>query len=96
MNTFPFITYSHWLGNEAALGFDLASNPARLQALSTSRDSASPQASASTTLVQGGKNQKGFLAFVPVFSGLPATVEKRRKNLKGFVLGVYGISDILR
>ncbi len=82
------------LGNEAAIGFDLASNPTRLETLEKSRDIAMPLATASITLVQERGNQKGFLAFLPIYKGSPATVAKRRDNLMGFVLGVYRISDI--
>ena len=81
-------------GNEAALGFDLASNSIRLDALKKSRDTAQPQATGSITLVQEFENQKGFLAFLPIFKGSPLTVERRRDSLIGFVLGVYRIGDI--
>jgi len=82
------------IGNEEAIGFDLASNLARLETLEKSRDIAIPQATASITLVQERQNQKGFLAFLPIYKGSPATVAKRRDNLMGFVLGVYRIGDI--
>jgi diguanylate cyclase (GGDEF)-like protein len=81
-------------GNEAALGFDLASSPSRLEALEKSRDNNAPQATASITLVQETEQQKGFLAFLPVYRDSSLTVEHRRKNLIGFVLGVYRIGDI--
>jgi len=91
---FPVYFVEPLIGNEAAFGFDLASNPARLDALEKSRDTATPQATASITLVQEHENQKGFLAFLPIYKGTPSTVAKRRDNLMGFVLGVYRISNI--
>ncbi len=81
-------------GNEAALGFDLSSNPVRLKALEKSRDTAQPQATGSIKLVQKNDNQKGFLIFLPIYKGNPSTLVKRRENLEGFILGVYRIGDI--
>lgn len=91
---FPVYYVEPLIGNEVAFGFDLSSNPTRLKALEKSRDTATPQATASITLVQERAKQKGFLAFLPIYDGIPSTVIKRRKNLKGFVLGVYRIGDI--
>jgi len=91
---FPVYFVEPFIGNEEAFGFDLASNPTRLKALKKSWDSAIPQATASITLVQEHENLKGFLAFLPIYKGVPSTVTKRRDNLMGFVLGVYRISNI--
>ncbi len=91
---YPVYYVEPLIGNEAAFGFDLASSPTRLEALKESRDTAIPQATASITLVQERENQKGFLAFLPIYKGSPATVVKRQDNLMGFVLGVYRIADI--
>ncbi len=91
---FPVYYVEPLIGNEVAFGFDLSSNPTRLKALEQSRDTATPQATASITLVQERAKQKGFLAFLPIYKGIPSTVNKRRENLKGFVLGVYRIGDI--
>lgn len=60
-------------GNEAALGFDLASNPVRLDALNKSRDTGLGVATARITLVQESEDQFGFLVFKPIFrNGFPA------------------------
>ena len=91
---FPVYYVVPLIGNEVAFGFDLSSNPTRLDALKLSRDTGTPQATASITLVQESAKQKGFLAFLPIYEGIPSTVNKRRGNLKGFVLGVYRIGDI--
>jgi len=91
---YPVYYVEPLIGNAAAIGFDLASNPTRLETLEKSRDIAIPLATASITLVQERGNQKGFLAFLPIYKGSPATVAKRRDNLMGFVLGVYRIGDI--
>ena len=91
---YPVYYVEPLIGNEAAFGFDLASNNTRLKALEKSRNLGIPQATASITLVQEKETQKGFLAFIPVYDGNPITEEKRRNRLKGFVLGVYRIGDI--
>ena len=91
---FPVYFVEPMAGNELALGFDLASNAVRLEALRQSRDSGAMVASSSITLVQEKSNQKGFLTFLPVYSGRPLTIDKRRENLRGFVLGVFRIGDI--
>lgn len=91
---YPVYFVEPLVGNEAAMGFDLSSSPARLEALEKSRDRDIPQATASITLVQENGTQKGFLAFLPIFKGDPLTVEHRRESLIGFVLGVYRIGDI--
>ncbi len=91
---FPVYYVEPLIGNEAAFGFDLASNATRFKTLQKAWDTAIPQATASITLVQEHAKQKGFLAFLPIYEGMPATLDKRRENLKGFVLGVYRIGDI--
>jgi len=91
---YPVYFVEPLIGNEAAYGFDLASNPIRLKTLEKSRDNAMPEATASIILVQERQNQKGFLAFLPIYKGSSSTVVKRRDELMGFVVGVYRISDI--
>lgn len=93
---FPVYYVEPYEGNEAVLGFDLVSNPTRLAALIQSRDTGQPVATARITLVQETGNQFGFLVFSPVYrNGFPAeTLADRRKNLQGFILGVYSVNGI--
>jgi len=93
---FPVYYVEPLIGNETAFGFDLGSSSTRKKALIQSRDNGIPQATASISLVQEQKNQKGFLAFLPVYEGFPTTIEKRRERLKGFVLGVFRIGDVFQ
>ncbi|MCH8056170.1 MAG: CHASE domain-containing protein [Deltaproteobacteria bacterium] len=94
---FPVYYVEPYEGNEMALGFDLASNPVRLEALHRSRDTGDMAATARIALVQETTSQFGFLAFMPVYrKGAPvATIEQRRESLEGFALGVYRIGDIV-
>ncbi len=94
---FPVYFVGPYEGNEVAHGFDLGSNPTRLEALNRSRDSGEMVATARITLVQEKGRQFGFLLFLPVYrKGAPTdSVDDRRRNLEGFVLGVYRIADIV-
>ncbi len=80
--------------NREALGFDLASEPTRLEALNRAADTNKLSATGGLTLVQEKAGQKGFLCFLPVYRGRPETVAKRRSALRGFVLGVFRIGEI--
>lgn len=82
------------LGNETALGFDLSSSAIRYETLKRSMNTATPQATASITLVQESEKQNGFLAFLPIYEEISVTLKKRKQNLIGFILGVYRIGDI--
>ncbi|OUR64639.1 hypothetical protein A9Q79_04885 [Methylophaga sp. 42_25_T18] len=93
---FPVYYVEPFLGNESALGFDLASNPRRLEALIASQKSGKLVSTASITLVQETSNQKGFLAFLPVYQGRPTTLDQRAESLLGFVLGVFRIGDLVK
>lgn len=94
---FPVYFVEPMEGNEAAVGFDLASNETRLAALEKARDTGQLVATARIKLVQETGHQYGFLVFKPVYErGIdPGTVEARRSNLTGFMLGVFRIGDIL-
>ncbi len=94
---FPVYFAEPHKGNEIALGYDLASNPIRKAALEKSRDTGQMIATARITLVQETRNQYGFLVFMPVYQKMTSTdtIEARRKNLIGFVLGVYRIATIV-
>jgi PAS domain S-box-containing protein len=94
---FPVFYVEPYKGNEAALGFDLASNPARLAALEKARDSGEMVVSKKVDLVQLEKDNAGVLALTPVYrKGMPRqTIEQRRTNLIGFTLGVVKLSSVV-
>lgn len=94
---YPVFYVEPYEGNELALGFDLASNAVRLDALEASRDSGLTQASGPITLVQESEQQIGFLAYAPIYrTGMPIeTPEMRRANLKGFALAVFRVGEMI-
>lgn len=94
---FPVYFIEPYKGNELALGFNLASNPARLKALELSRNSGSMTATARITLVQETEGQFAFIVFAPVYkkAARAGSAQERYSNLDGFVLGVYRIGDIV-
>ena len=95
---FPVYFVEPLAGNEAARGFDLATNPARLEALRRARDSGELVVTERITLVQETGDQFGFLAFQPIYrNGAPVgNIQQRRENLTGFALGVFRIDDLIR
>jgi len=85
-------------GNENALGYDVASDPTRREALHRARDSGKPAATGRIVLVQEPDDQFGILVFLPVYkNGQPhVTVEQRRRNLAGYVTGVLRVGDMMQ
>ena len=98
---FPVYFVEPATGNEAALGFDLASNPVRLKTLSQSMQTRTPLMTAKITLVQEGTEPEAVLVFWPVyrqaeeFSSL-STDNGPAADFEGFALGVFRIGDLLR
>lgn len=94
---FPVYYVVPFVGNEGALGFDLASNPSRLAALAKSRDTGRMVASSRIDLVQATQDPAGILVFLPVYrSDAPRdTIEERRESLAGFALGVFRVSHLI-
>ncbi|MFT5400378.1 MAG: CHASE1-domain containing sensor protein, partial [Gammaproteobacteria bacterium] len=84
-------------GNEAAIGFDLASSPSRLATLNKARDTGELQLTPRLTLVQEAGNSFGALAVLPIYKDIyiPKTIAERRDEIRGFATGVLRISDIL-
>ncbi|MFH0754117.1 MAG: PAS domain S-box protein [Candidatus Omnitrophota bacterium] len=94
---FPVYYLEPMKGNEAALGFNLASEQIRFRAMEKSRDTGKPVATPPLVLVQEGKKEFGILLFLPVYiKDLPKqNMLQRRKSLKGFVLAVYNANEFL-
>jgi signal transduction histidine kinase len=88
--------------NRRAMGYDMASESVRGEAMGRARDSGAPAASGKVRLVQEGPDagdaQAGFLIYVPVYRDgtVPASVEQRRRSLLGFVYSPFRAEDMLR
>jgi len=95
---YPVYFVEPYQGNELALGFDLASNPVRLDAMEKARDSGRMIATARITLVQESTSQFGFLIFQPIYrnDATVDTLQSRRNNLQGYSLGVFRIGEIVK
>jgi PAS domain S-box-containing protein len=94
----PVYYLEPYVGNESALGFDVASDPIRREALNQARDTGKPRATDPTTLVQDAELKPGFLVFLPIYrNGLPQrTPEERRRNLQGYATGAFRFSDLIK
>jgi PAS domain S-box-containing protein len=81
-------------GNEAALGFDLASDATRREALEASRETGKMHATAAITLVQELVERNGVVVFLPIYHGEPMTAADCIAAIRGFIVGVFVIDDI--
>jgi signal transduction histidine kinase/ActR/RegA family two-component response regulator len=86
--------------NLAALGFDMATEPVRAQAMERARDTGLAEGSGKVELVHEvapEDRQAGFLVFVPVYAGgrVPGTQAERRATLEGFVYAPFRAGDMM-
>jgi len=93
---FPVSFVEPYKGNEKAFGYDVASNPVRRIVLETARDNAATIMTPRIKLVQDDGEQSGTLIFHPIYYGgiQAGETTERRKQLRGFMLGVLRLSDI--
>lgn len=86
--------------NQAALGYDMASEPTRATAMARARDLGEPALSGQVTLKQeiDEEQQPGFLIYVPVYAGdtVPASEAERRERLSGFVFAPFRAGAIFQ
>lgn len=94
---FPVTYVEPWEGNEVAFGYNLSSDITRRAALERARDTAKIATTDRITLVQEEKDQFGFLVVLPVYRHQTSvrTLQARRENLEGVVLGVFRVSDVV-
>ena len=74
-------------GNESAIGYNVASEARRRQALETARKHGKVSTTAPITLVQETANQSGVLIFAPVYRGSDTVI--------GFVVAVLRMGDAI-
>lgn len=75
------------IGNEAALGFDLLSNPIRAAAIGKARETLEAAATKPIQLVQSASASPATIIFLPVMQGSPHV------QVTGLVSGVLRVSD---
>jgi signal transduction histidine kinase/CHASE1-domain containing sensor protein len=85
------------MGNERRLGFDARSILWYSEELQQARDSGRPVVTSRLMLAQDSGPQFGLLVFVPSYGPglLHTTAEERRQNLRGYVIGVFWIDDLV-
>jgi signal transduction histidine kinase len=83
--------------NAAAVGFDIASDAGRRAALEIARDTGAPVVTQRLRLVQASGEHEGVLLLLPIYNGVsvPETPEQRRAALRGFVVGVFRLHDMI-
>jgi PAS domain S-box-containing protein len=89
---FPVLWVFPYEGNEPALGFDIAFNASRHEALSHAAATAESIATKRVTLVQETGSQYGILIFQPVFRRTPVNASR---ELLGFALGVLRVGSVV-
>jgi CHASE1-domain containing sensor protein len=84
-------------GNEPALGFDLASEQVRREALHRARESGRIALSGPITLVQEKENQAALIAFLPIDrkGASMASEVQGRAYLEGFAVVVFRVGDLI-
>jgi PAS domain S-box-containing protein len=94
---YPVFFVEPLASNEAALGFDVASNPERREALNRACDTGQQVATGPITLVQETSGQTGCVVFDPFYSRdmSVANMPTRRLALEGYALGVFRVGDIV-
>ncbi len=94
---FPIFYVEPLAGNEAAIGFDLASNPVSLAALIKARDKLSMVVSGRVNLLADKEDRASILVVAPIFGkNMPAqTQEDRRQNLEGFALAMIRVEKLI-
>ena len=94
---FPVLYVEPLAGNEAAVGFDLGSEPVRRAALEAALRTGHPAATEPVHLVQERHESTGVLVFVPVFrqGSATATGAPFRPALRGMVLAVFRTEDLM-
>lgn len=92
----PVTFLEPWQTNEAALGYDLASDTTRRSALERARDTGTMAATGRIQLVQEkAKDQYSFLVFLPVYRQPAHSPSSRQELLQGYILGVFRVADVV-
>jgi CHASE1-domain containing sensor protein len=94
---YPIFYLAPLESQQAALGFNLGSVPAYMEAMQKALSTEELTASAWYALTQETGEQFGFLLFLPIYkSGLPhRTFDERRAGLQGFTMAIFRLSTLV-
>ena len=85
-------------GRRSVIGFDMASDPVRRDAMTRACDTAAATATPGLLLVRGpdGERHPGFLIYMPTYGadGVPTSVDGRRRAVAGFVFASFRSDDL--
>lgn len=86
-----------WQENSVLLGFDVASDPVRLEALERAHESGQFAMTRPVQLLQDKSLSSGVIIYQPVYDALSLTLSpsSRKSHLKGYVTAVVRIKDLL-
>ncbi len=94
---FPVYFVGPRLADKAVIGYDIASEPIRLESLRMARDTGKTVASGRIAFMEDAVHLDGFLVYLPAY-GKGQSIDgaaDRRKNLIGFILGVFRPNEML-
>jgi PAS domain S-box-containing protein len=96
---YPIFYIEPHKGNANLIGLDLASIPECLKAMHDSCDMDNMASTSHFILPGTGIQQSALHVFLPIYTHKESfphtTIEERRHNLEGFVVGTFGISGIV-
>ncbi|MBC8286721.1 MAG: CHASE domain-containing protein [Nitrospinae bacterium] len=81
--------------NEGTLGFDLSSDPQLLSLANTARDTGRAVAGSRFGVVPNARSKSDLIILAPLYNDRAERTEERREHLKGFVLGIYRVHDMI-
>ena len=90
---FPVFYLEPYSGNEAALGYNLGSEPLRLAAIKKALTDRSTIATSAITLVQGDHSKPSTLIFTPIEKKLKAS--SKEPLITGFIIGAVSFNHLL-
>jgi len=91
----PMLVQNRFDGRPSAIGLDLSMEPVERRALELARDTGLLK----SVMIPGAASFAGptYLSFWPIFEGgvSPKTLDQRRASLRGYVVGVFRVVDVL-
>ncbi len=93
----PIYYVDPYKGNEASLGFDLASDPVILKSLNRARDFGRTVLIDGAAFPGGSADRLQFSVVLPIYSsGLPPdSITERRAELTGYTIGVLRVDEMI-